>query len=81
MNTIEIMREFLGWCSVINSGRLMLSAFLVVLLRNQISYIHTKIFDLDERNIPQAYFQYLAQFKIIIIVFNIVPYFALMIMK
>ena len=80
MNTIEAAREFLGWCSVINIGLLIFSGIFVVLFRGPISLIHAKMFNLDESNISRAYFQYLAQYKIAIIVFNIVPYFALRIM-
>ncbi len=80
MNTIEAAREFLGWCSVINIGLLIFSGIFVVLFRGPISRIHAKMFNLDESNISRAYFQYLAQYKIAIIVFNIVPYFALRIM-
>ena len=81
MDTIEAMREFLGWCSVINIGLLIFYAIFLVLLRGRISHIYTKMFNLDERDISRACFQYLAQYKIVIIVFNIVPYFTLMIMK
>jgi len=81
MNTIEVMREFLGWCSVINIGLLMFSVIFVVSLRCPISRIHAKMFNLDESNLSYAYFKYLAQYKIIVIVFNIVPYFALRIIN
>ncbi len=80
MNTIEAAREFLGWCSVINIGLLIFSGIFVVLFRDPISRIHAKMFDLDESNMSRAYFQFLAQYKIAIILFNIVPYFALRIM-
>ena len=80
MNTIESMSEFLGWCSVINIGLLTFSAIFMVSLRSPISRIHAKMFNLDESDLSRAYFQYLAQYKIAIIVFNIVPYLALRIM-
>ncbi len=80
MNTIEAIREFLGWCSVINIGLLIVSGILVVSLRGPVSRIHAKMFDLDESDTRRAYFQYLGQYKIAIIVFNIVPYFALKVM-
>jgi len=64
MNTIEAMREFLGWCSVINMGLLMFSAIFVVSLRGLISRIHAKMFNLDASDLSHAYFQYLAQYKI-----------------
>jgi len=75
--TVDILREVLGWCAVINMGLLLFSAIFVVLLRGPISRIHAKMFNLDESDLSLAYFQYLAQYKIAIIVFNIIPYFAL----
>ncbi len=80
MNTIEAMREFFGWCSVINIGLLMLSSILIIAVRGIVSRMHGNMFDLDESDIRRAYFHYLGQYKIAIIVFNIVPYFALKVM-
>ncbi|MCK5492364.1 MAG: hypothetical protein KAJ14_04555 [Candidatus Omnitrophica bacterium] len=80
MDTIEVIREFLGWCSVINIVLLMFSAILISVIRKTAARLHGKMFNLDENFLSQAYFQYLGQYKIAIIVFNIVPYFALKIM-
>ena len=81
MNTIEAMREFFGWCSVINIGFLILAAIKLILFRGPISCIHAKMFKLDESNVSSAYLQFLAQYKIAILVFSIVPYLALRIMS
>ena len=75
--TVNILREVLGWCAVINIGLLIFSTIFVVFLRGPISRIHAKMFNLNEGDISLAYFRYLAQYKIAIIVFNIIPYFAL----
>ena len=75
--TVEMVRAVLGWCAVINFGLLMLSSILLIAVRGAVSRIHAKMFNLDEKYLSQAYFQFLAQYKIAIIVFNIVPYFAL----
>ena len=80
MNTIEAMREFFGWCSVINIGVLSLSSVLVIAIRGTALRIHGKMFNLDEQSLSKAYLQYLAQYKIATIVFSIVPYFALRLM-
>ena len=77
MNTIEVIREFLGWCSVINIVLLIFSAILIIRIRKSVAILHGKMFNLDENYLSQAYFQYLGQYKIAIIVFNIVPYLAL----
>ena len=77
---MELIREFLGWCTMINIGILALSSIMVVMFRSKIGEIHRKMFGLDEAVLHEAYFRYLANFKIVIIVFNLVPYIALRIM-
>ena len=74
---IEIIRGFLGWCSVINIGIMMLQTILIIVLRKALVKMHGKMFDLDEKFIMQACYQYLGQYKVAVLVLNIVPYFAL----
>ena len=45
-----------------------------------VTKIHGSMFGLEEVEISRQYFQYLAQFKIAVLVFNLVPYIALRIM-
>jgi hypothetical protein len=80
MDSIEALKEFLGWCSVINIGILLFSTVLIILIRTSISNIHSKMFGLGREDVLRAYFQYLGHYKIVIIVLNIVPYIALVIM-
>ena len=81
MNSIEVMREFLGWCAVINVGLLLLATIKLVLFRDLFSSIYDKMFNIDKSDLSRAYIQFLAQFKIVVLVFSIVPYFALLIMS
>ncbi len=80
MNNLEILREFFGWCTIINVAILLLSTLLIIALRSKVASLHGSLFSLDEKDLSRAYFQYLAQFKIAVIVLNIVPYVALRIM-
>lgn len=77
MMTIDALTEFLGWASVINITILLLSTIGLIAMRGAITAIHSKLFGLDEKDLGRAYFQYLAQYKIAIIVLNITPYIAL----
>ena len=77
MSSIETLTTFFGWCSVLNLGMLSLATLAVVLMRDMMFSIHGKIFGLGETDLSRAYFQYLAQYKIAVIVFNLVPYVAL----
>ena len=80
MMTIDALTELLGWASVINIVVLLFSTLGIVAMRGFISNIHSRLFGLDEKDLGRAYFQYLAQYKIAIIVLNIAPYLALKIM-
>ena len=78
--TMESLTELLGWASALNILVLMLSTITLIAMRGTITKLHTKLFGLDEKDLGRAYFQYLAQYKIAIIVLNIAPYLALKIM-
>ena len=75
--TIETLTELLGWASIINIAILLFSTVLLIAMRGAISKVHSTLFGLDEKDLGRAYFQYLAQYKIAIIVLNITPYIAL----
>ena len=80
MMTTETITELLGWACVINIALLLFTSTIVIAMRGTISRIHSSLFGLDEKDLGRAYFQYIAQYKIAIIVLNIAPYIALKIM-
>ncbi len=77
MISADVLREFLGWCTIINFGFLMLATITIGPMRGMIQGIHAKLFGLSEEDLHRAYFQYLAQYKIAIVIFNFVPWVAL----
>ncbi len=80
MLTTETLTELLGWSCVINIALLFLTAIIVIAMRGTIASIHSSLFGVDEKDLGRAYFQYMAQYKIAIIVFNVAPYVAFKIM-
>ena len=79
MMSAETLREFLGWCTVINFAALLVAIIGIGLLRGAMLSIHSKMFRLSEEDLSRAYFQYLAQYKLGIVIFNLVPYIALVV--
>jgi len=75
--SIEDLAAILGWCTVVNFGILALSTVLMLCIRKPIQAIHTRMTNLSAEQLDQAYFQYLAQFKLVWIVFNLTPYLAI----
>ncbi|MGF1526185.1 MAG: DUF6868 family protein [Candidatus Competibacterales bacterium] len=78
--TTEQLSQLLGWMSLINLGVFLISTAVLIAARRTITGIHSRLFGLDEQDLGRAYFQYLGQYKIAIILFNVTPYLALKMM-
>lgn len=79
--TISELTSFFGWCSVISSLVLCISSLLIFTFRAGISNIHSKLSGVEKAALPEIYFNYLAQLKLLVIIFNLVPYFSLVIIS
>ncbi|CAA6824812.1 MAG: Unknown protein [uncultured Sulfurovum sp.] len=77
MLTLETLIEFLGWSTLINFTFLLMTTLAIMFLREPIIKIHAELFNLNKEDLSRAYFNYVALYKILIIVFNLVPYIAL----
>jgi hypothetical protein len=77
MESLETIRGILGWATVLNVGVLTFSSLLLIFAGAPIKRLHAGMFGLSEDDLSRAYFQYLAQYKIAILVFNLAPYLAL----
>ena len=80
MMNMHALTVFLGWCSVINIGVLLFSTLALIAIRGPVSNIHSKLFGVSQSDLAPLYMQYLGNYKIAIIILNIVPYLALTIM-
>lgn len=75
--TLETLTELMGWITVLNIGLLLFSTIMILLLKSTITKIHSRMFDIDATDLSRLYFDYLGRFKMLVIVFNLAPYFAL----
>ena len=78
--TIDTLTTFLGWCSVINIGVLLFSTLMMIVVRDFAIKLHSSLFGVNPEELPITYLQYLGNYKIAIIILNIVPYIALKLM-
>jgi len=75
--TIEVIRDVLAWCAVINYG-LLLWWFLVFALAHDWMYrLHSKWFNFSVDTFDAIHYAGIALFKIGIFLFTLVPYLAL----
>ncbi|OQY51903.1 MAG: hypothetical protein B6247_18225 [Candidatus Parabeggiatoa sp. nov. 2] len=75
--TIELVRDVLGWCTLINLG-VLLWWFLFLSLAHDWTYrLHSKWLRLTVEQFNAIHYAGMALFKIGILFFNLVPYLAL----
>ena len=79
--TLDHLTELFKWMTIINVGLLVLSVALLVILKDVMKNMHSKMFDIKEEQIPVIAYCYLGMYKLLIIVFNLVPYIALSLMQ
>ena len=80
MENIQTITTFLGWCAVVNIGIYLLTALALMGFRQPIKKIHSRVSAVPGEKLDGLYFNYLANFKLAIIVLNVAPYAALKLM-
>jgi hypothetical protein len=78
--SLKTLKTFFFWMTVINFLILLISTFGVVALTQEMKAIHSRIFHVSPDELSQIYFEYLAWYKLLWMIFNLVPYIALRVM-
>jgi len=80
MENIQTITTFLGWCTIINLGIYIFTSIMLIILKEPVKNIHSKLFAVSTDKLDEVYFNYLANYKLGILFLNIAPYLALKIM-
>lgn len=75
--TFDQFTEFLGWCTLLNIGLLLVSMLALFATGGRVQKLHARLFDIEAATLSETYFNYLALYKILILVFNLIPYLVL----
>ncbi|MEN8127985.1 MAG: DUF6868 family protein [Planctomycetota bacterium] len=75
--TIFEIREMLGWCSLINIVLMTISWLILVKARAWAYSIHSRMFPITETQFNVAIYSFFGLYKVLVFVFNIVPWIAL----
>ncbi|HIJ72392.1 MAG TPA: hypothetical protein HPP87_13710 [Planctomycetes bacterium] len=76
---IQALTRFFMWCTIINAGLLVFSAVMFMSAQDFVYSMHSKWFNIPRETFNVAIYSFLGFFKIIFILFNLVPYLALLI--
>ena len=79
--SIEKLADLFRWMTIINVGLLVLSSVLIMMLKRIVCRMHGKLFGVGEDKVAIICYSYLGVYKVLIIVFNIVPYIALLLIQ
>jgi len=75
--TLETLTTLFGWMSVLSLGLLIFTTIMIVTMQNWAAGLHGRMFGLDRETVRRSYFDYLATFKIAVLMLNLIPYLAL----
>lgn len=73
----ETLRDFLGWCTLLNFGLLLLMTFALMGCRRPVARLHARWFGFSESVLSIEFYRFLAHYKMAVLLFNLVPYLAL----
>ena len=76
---IQTLTTFFMWCTIINLGLLILTSLVCIFLADFSYRMNNRFFSISRETFNIAFFSFIGLFKIFVIVFNIVPYIALLI--
>jgi hypothetical protein len=77
---IEQVRDLFMWCSIINVAILLFSSSLCIFARGWMYQIHSKIFNISRETFEVMIYSFVGAWKILVILFNVVPWIALLIL-
>lgn len=82
MNSIETLATFFGWCTVINIGIVLIFLMFMNVIDKDgfLIKLGVRIFGNTKEDMLATIFRVFLQYRILIAVFNLVPYIALKIM-
>ena len=78
--SLKTLKTFFFWMTVINFLILLISTVGVVALTQEMKVIHSQMFHVPSDEPSQIYLEYLAWYKLLWMIFNLVPYISLRVM-
>jgi hypothetical protein len=76
---IQALTTFFKWCTIINGALLVLSIAMFILAPDFVYRTHNELFPMPRETFNVVIYSFLGFYKILFLVFNIVPYVALLI--
>ena len=76
---VGIVTTIFMWCTILNVVLLVVSSLVCMFAGDWVYGIHSKWFSVSRKTFKVAFYSFIGVYKILILVFNFVPYVALLI--
>lgn len=76
---MQALTNFFMWCTILNGGLLVFWSFFIILMPDLVYRLQSTVFPIPRETYNVVMYCFLGFFKLIVIVFNVVPYIALLI--
>lgn len=73
----QTLTKFFMWCTILNLGLLVISFLMLAFAGDFVYRMHSKWFSMPKERFNVVIYSFIGFFKVIIIVFNVVPWVAL----
>ncbi len=73
------IKLFFMWCTIINGALLIFSVIIGMAGLDRVVLVHSKLFQIPRESLNEIYYCFIGLYKIVWLVFNAVPYAALLI--
>ena len=77
--SIQMLTSFFMWCTLLNMGLLLLSFLMMAFAGDFVYKMHSKWFSMPRETFNVVLYSLLGFYKIIVFVFNVIPWIALLI--
>ena len=77
---IQTLTLFFMWCSIINIGFLIFLALIYMFAPNLVYRLQSKFIPISRETFDTVFYSFIGFFKVVVLVFNVVPWIALTIM-
>ena len=74
---IQTLTTFFMWCTILNVALLLLSSLMCICAGDWAYRIHSKWFSVSRETFNVVIYSFIALYKLLVIVFNLIPYIAL----
>ena len=76
---IQTLTAFFMWCTILNVALLLFSSLFCICAADWAYRMHSKLFSISKETFNVVFYSFLALYKLLVIVFILIPYIALLI--